>query len=161
MTISQQNQAGSLQNFQENFLTVRQGDTRKQSWPNYPQLMSGTIYILQVLPHSMCTFNYARELKISIKSKMTYNVDLLCKNWHYKWYNPPKLQSGTINILQVWLCYWCTYNHARELKLRNDKVRWFMMSNLISEMIQSSKTPVRIHQCSPSMTVLLMQFNSY
>ena len=28
----------------------------------------------------------------------------------------PKLQSGTVNILKVWLCYWCNYNYARELK---------------------------------------------
>ena len=74
------------------------------------------------------------------------------------WPNPPKLPSGTINILQVWMCSWCTYNHARKLKssiqLRNDKLCWFMMWNLISETIQSSKTPVRNHQCPQSMTVL-------
>ena len=31
--------------------------------------------------------------------------------------NPPKLKTGTINVLQVWLCSWYTYIHAGELKI--------------------------------------------
>ena len=95
-------------------------------------------------------------------SRMTYNVDLLCKFWHQKWSNTPKLQLGTINILQVQLCHSCTYNYAKELKiwiqLRNDKLFLFMIANLITERIQSSKTLVRNHQCPQNMTVYLKDF---
>ena len=100
--------------------------------------------------------------KSANNSIMTYDGYSWCQIWHQIWPNPPKIQSGTIIILQVWLCSWCTYNYARELKtliqLRNDKLCWFIMSNLISEMIQSSKTPFSNLQHPPSMNVFLMYF---
>ena len=149
---------------------------------------------------------------------MTYNGCIWCKIWYQIWSNPSKHLSGTINILQVWLCSWCTYNHARELENlnttqewksilihdvkfdirddpilqnfshessmsskydcvlrvffncarglkiwiqpRNDKLYWFMMSNLISK-IQSPKTLDRNNQHSPSMTVFFMHIQSW
>ena len=45
------------------------------------------------------------------------------------------------------------------IQLNNDILRLFVMSNLIPKMTQSSKTPVRNHQCPPSMTVFLIHFN--
>lgn len=91
-----------------------------------------------------------RSRKSAYSSRFTYIVYFLCKIWYQRWSNPPKLESGTINILQVWLCSWCTYNHVREQKIpiqiRNEKLCWFMTTNLISEMIQSLKTPVMNHQ---------------
>ena len=100
--------------------------------------------------------------KLAYNSRITYYGYLWCQILYQIWPNPPKLQSVTINVLQVWLFPWWTYNHAMDLKvciqLWNDKSCWFMMSNLISEIIQSSKTPVRNHQCPPSMTVFLMHF---
>ena len=93
-------------------------------------------------------------------SKMTYNVDSWCKIFYLRGTNPPKPQSGTINVLQVWLCSWCNFNHVRELnigiQLNNDTLWLFVMSNLIPNMIYSSKTPARNCQCPPSMTVFLM-----
>ena len=84
---------------------------------------------------------------LEYKTGMRNNIDSQWKIWYQWWSNPPKLQPGTINILQVLLCSWCTYNHAREMKiwiqLRNDKVCLCMMSNLVSEMIQFSKNPVK------------------
>ena len=100
--------------------------------------------------------------KLAYNSIMTYYGYLWCQIWYQIWPNPPKLQSGMINVLQVWKCYWWTYNHARELKIwlqpRNDKLCWFMMSILISKTIKSSKTPVWNHQGPPSMTAFLMHF---
>ena len=98
--------------------------------------------------------------KFEYNSGMKNYVDLWCQIGYQKWSSPTKLQSGTIYVLQVCLCSWCTYNHARELKiwiqLRNDKLCWFMMSNFVPEIIQSSKFPVRNHQCPSSLTVFLM-----
>ena len=102
--------------------------------------------------------------KLKYTSRLAYSVNSKSKIWYQRWPSPPKLQSGTINVLQIWLCSWCTYNHARVLKiwiqLRNNKLCWFMMSNLILGMIQSSKTPVTNHSCPPSMTVFLINFFS-
>ena len=47
--------------------------------------------------------------------------------WYQKWSKPLKLQSGTTNVLQVWLCSWWTFNNARGLKLNNDIWWLFMM----------------------------------
>ena len=98
-------------------------------------------------------------LKIGIQLKNDILCWAWCQIWYQRWPNPPKPQSGTINILQVWMCSWCTYNHARELKfgihLKNDIVCWCMMSNLILNMSKSPQTPVRNFQCPPSKTVFL------
>ena len=45
--------------------------------------------------------------KSTYKSIMTHDVYSWCQFWHQRWSNPPKLQSGIINVLQVWLCPWC------------------------------------------------------
>ena len=42
-------------------------DPTQQGWPNHPQLQSGTINLLQVLPYYWCTTNQTMELKISIQ----------------------------------------------------------------------------------------------
>ena len=100
--------------------------------------------------------------------KLTYNLKMSndgyswCQMWYQIWPNPPTLHSGIINVLQVWLCSCCTFNHAKELKigiqLNNDILWLFVMSNLILNMTQSSKTPVRNHQHLPCMTMSLMHF---
>ena len=129
---------------------------------NPQKIQSGTINILEVWLCSWCTYNHVRELKKILQLSNNKLCWFLCQIRYQIWPNPLKLQPGTINILVVWLCSWCTYNHDREqtiwIQLRNDKLCWVMMSNLISEMIQSSKTPVRNHQRPPSMTVFLMHF---
>ena len=98
--------------------------------------------------------------KSAYNSRITYRVDSPCKIWYQRWPSPPKFQSGTISILQVWLCPWYTFNHARDLKigiqLNNDTWWLFMMSNKIPNMTKSSKPPVRNHQHPPSMTVFLL-----
>ena len=55
--------------------------------------------------------------KFAYSSIMTYKGYLRYPIWYQIWPNPPILQSGTINILQVWLCSWCTFIHARELNI--------------------------------------------
>ena len=116
-------------------------------------------------PSTSSKYGYALDtLIIMLESwKFEYNpgminfVDSWCQIWYQGQSNPPKLQWGTINIFQVWLHSWCTFNHARELKMgiQLNKVIWwlFVMSNLIPNMAKSSKTKVRIHKCPPSMTV--------
>ena len=57
-------------NIYESFWTifrVSQDDPTQQGWPNYLQLQSWTINILQVWPYSWCTSNHTRELKIGIQ----------------------------------------------------------------------------------------------
>ena len=39
---------------------------------------------------------------------MTYYYYSWCQILHQRWLNSPYLQSGTINVLQVWLCTWYT-----------------------------------------------------
>ena len=93
-------------------------------------------------------------------SGMMNYVDSWCQLLYHRWSNPPKLQSGTNKVLQVWLSLKWTFNHDRELKidiLLNNDILWlYVMSNLIPNMTQSSKTSVKNHQCPPSMTVFLM-----
>ena len=100
--------------------------------------------------------------KFEYNSLMTNHDGSWCKIWYQRQSNAPKLQSGTINLLQAWLCSWLVSIHVRELKigiqLKNNILCWFMMSNLIPKMTQSSKTPDRNHQCPPGMPVLLMYF---
>ena len=133
-----------------------------QSWSNPPRLESGTINILQVWLCSWCTYNHARELKILTQLRNDKLCWFRCDIWYQRGSNPPKLQSGSINILHVWLCSWCMFNHTRELKIGmqlNHDIWWlFVMSNLIPNMTKSSKTPVRNHQCPQSMTLFLMHF---
>ena len=100
--------------------------------------------------------------KSAHNSIMKYYGYLWCQIWYQIWPNSSKLQWDIINVLKVWLCFWCTYNQARELKIwiqvRNDKWCRFIMSNLISATIQSSKTSTKNHQCPQSMTVFIMYF---
>ena len=89
--------------------------------------------------------------KFKYNSKLTNYVDSWCKLWYQRRSNPPKLHSGTINVLQVWLCSWCTFNHARKLKIgmqHNNDIWWlFVMSNLIPKMTN--------YRLPPGMTVFL------
>ena len=103
-----------------------------QIWPNHPKLQPGTTNINQVWFCSRWTSIHARELKLGHNSRITYYCDPWCQSWHQRWFNPPDLQSGTINVFQVWQCSWCTYIHARELKIgiqiKNFILWWSMMS---------------------------------
>ena len=77
--------------------------------------------------------------------------------WHQGWPNPPSIESGTINIPQVWTLRmegsWHTCNHARELKfatqVKNHILWWYM----ISRMTSSSKYPFKNHQSPPMLNV--------
>ena len=68
-----------------------------------------------------CVLDVLRIMLVSWKLAynlwMTKYVDPLRQNWYQRWPNPPKTQSGTINIAQVWLSSWYTYNHTGELKI--------------------------------------------
>ena len=105
------------------------------------------------------------DLKIGIQLIIPYDCYLWCQMWYQKWQNYLKLQSETINALQVWLCSWRTFNHARKLNMGiqlNNDIWWlFVMSNMIPKMTKSSKTAARNHQCPPSMTVFLTHFYSW
>ena len=96
--------------------------------------------------------NTTKAQKIMLNSR--------CQIWYQRQSNPPKLQSETTKFLEIWLCPWCTFNHAEELKIGiqfNNSIWWlYEISNWISNMTQSSKSPVRNHQCPPSMTIFLM-----
>ena len=74
---------------------------------------------------------------------MNNYVDLRCPIWYQRQSNPPKFQSWTINILQVWLCNWYIFNLARELTINiqlNNDIWWlFVVLNLISNTTKSSK----------------------
>ena len=78
---------------------------------------------------------------------MTYDGYLWCQIWYQIWPNHSKLQSGTINVLQLWLCFWWTFIHVREFNIRiqpnNDILLWSMMSNWKPKTSQSSRSPVR------------------
>ena len=87
-----------------------------QIWPNPSKLQSRTINVLQVWLCSWCTYNHAREIIIWIHLRNN-KLCWWCQIWYQRWPNPPKVLSGTINVLQEWLCYWCTFTHARELKI--------------------------------------------
>ena len=66
--------------------------------------------------------------------------------------NSPKLLSGTINLLQVWLCSWCTFNHAKEMKIGiqlNIDIWWlFMMSNFILKLQLGTINIFQVWLCS-------------
>ena len=47
-------------------------------------------------------------------SIMTYHGYSWYQFWYQRWSSTSKLQSGTIDLLQLWLCLWCTFNHTRE-----------------------------------------------
>ena len=87
--------------------------------------------------------------KLAYSSIMTYDDYFWCQIWYQIRHNPLKLQSGSIKVLQVWLCAWCTFNHARELKIGKQLIYdiWllFVMSNLIPNRTKTSKTLVRNH----------------
>ena len=100
--------------------------------------------------------------KSAYNSRMAYYGNPWCQNGYQRWPNPSKLQSGATNVLQAWVCSWCTFNHTRELKsgiLVNNYIKClFVLSNLIANITQSSKTPVRNNQCPQSVMVFLMYF---
>ena len=108
---------------------------------------------------SWCNFNHARVLKIGIQLNNDILWYVLSQIWYQRWPSPPKLQSGAISVLQVWLCSWYTFNRARDLKIGiqlNKDIWWlFVMPKLIPNITKSSKTPVRNHQYPPNMTMFL------
>ena len=65
--------------------------------------------------------------KFEYNSGMTKHVDSWCQIWYQRQSNPSKLLSGTINILQVWLCSWWTSIHARKLKIGIQLKIWHMI----------------------------------
>ena len=135
-----------------------------QRWSNPLKLQLGSIIVLQVWLSSWCIFNHARELKYVYNSIMTYDGYLWCQVWYQRCPYPPKLQSGTINIMQVWQSSRCTTNYTRELKiftqLKIEISYTFMVSNLIPKMNQSTKTPVQSLRCPPCMIVFLVDLFS-
>ena len=98
--------------------------------------------------------------KTAYKPKLTYDGYSWCQIWYKIWPNPPTLQSGTINTLQVWMSSWWISIHARELKIviqfKNGIFLWSMMSNLTPKMAKFSRYPVRNHECHSSMTMFPM-----
>jgi len=77
-----------------------------QEWLHPPSIQSGTFSVLQVwlrgwrvldtLPSMLESWNLA------YKSRNTYHDD----PWRQEWPHPPSIQSGTFNVLQVWLSGW-------------------------------------------------------
>jgi hypothetical protein len=89
-----------------------------QEWPNPPSIQSGTINILKVWLRGQGVLDILlfmlESWNLSQKSRITFHDDPYCQEWPY----PPIIQSGTFNILQVWLRTggsWHTSNHAIEL----------------------------------------------
>ena len=74
--------------------------------------------------------------------------------WCQGWPHPPRPQSGTIYILQVWTSRmegsWHTSNHARELKVGTQVKKHISWQSIMSRMTPTSKFPVRNHQHPPS-----------
>ena len=85
------------------------------------------------------------------KSRITYHDDPWCQGWPH----PPSIQSGTINILQVWTLRmggsWHTSYHARELKFGTQVKNHVSWRSLTSRMTPSFKTSVRNNQRPLSM----------
>ena len=116
---------------------------------------------------SWCTYNLTRELKIWIQLRNDKLCWFRCEIWYQISFNPPKLQSETIKVLQVWLCSWCTFNHAREMKiwiqLRNDKLCWFMVSIFYQNnpiLRKSSQEPKRSIKYNCVLDALLIMLGS-
>ena len=69
------------------------------------------------------------------KSRITYHENPWCQEWPH----PPSIQSGTLNILQVWTLRtggsWHTSNQARELKFGTqvkNHISWLSMMSRMS-----------------------------
>ena len=62
--------------------------------------------------------------KLAYNSIRACDVYSWCRIWYQWWPKSLYLQSGTINVLQVWLCSCCTYNYNRELKLSCTSQGW-------------------------------------
>ena len=128
-----------------------------QRWSKTP---ARTINILKVWLCSSSTYKHVRELNFDIRLNNDIWWYLWCHIWYQIWPNPPNLQSGTMSILQVWLCSWWTSIYARELKigiqLKNGILLRSMTLSLTPKMTQSSRSPIRNYQCPPSMTIFLM-----
>ena len=77
-----------------------------QWWPYSPRLQSETINVLQVWLQGRVvleTLLIMLEIwNLAHKSRIIYYDDPWCQGWPYL----PRLQSGTVNILQVWLRGW-------------------------------------------------------
>ena len=74
-----------------------------QEWPHPPSLQSGTINVLQVWLRGRGVLDtlliMLESWNLAHKSRITYHDDPWCQGWPH----PPRLQSGTTNVLQVWL----------------------------------------------------------
>ena len=90
-------------NFWHDFTQTCQDDPWCRGWPNTPRLQSGFINILQVWLWGQGVLDTLLIMldcqNLAHISRNTWNDDPWCQ-W---WPNPPRLQSGTINIFQVWL----------------------------------------------------------
>ena len=128
-----------------------------QRWSNPPKLQSGTIIILQVWLCSWCIYNDARELKILIQVQNDKLFWFRCNILYQRLSNPPKLQSGTINVLH-YACIPGAFIWDWQFEYNSGLTNFVDIWYLLSGMIQSSKTPVRNHQCPPRMTVIIVNF---
>ena len=72
-----------------------------QEWPQPPSIQSGTLSILQVWLQRQGVLDTLQIMleswNLAHKSIIIYNDDPWCQWWPY----PPRLQSETVNILQV------------------------------------------------------------
>jgi len=126
-----------------------------QEWPHPPSIQSGTINILQVWLQGrgvLDTLLFMLESwNLAHKSSITYHDDPWCQELPH----PPSIQSGTLNILQVWTSRtggsWHTSHYARELKFGRQVKNHISWWSMLSKMTSSSKTPLRNNQCPPSM----------
>ena len=86
-------------------------------------------------------------------SRITYHDDPWCQGWPH----PPSIQSGTINVLQVWTSRmggsWHASDHAKELKFGTQIKNHISWWSMLSRMTQSSNYPVRNHLHPSSMTL--------
>ena len=129
-------------------------DSWCQGWPHPPSIQSGTITVLQVWTsrtgiHEVLII-MLESWNLAHKSRITKHDNPWCQGWPF----PPSLQSGTINILQVWTSRFgkvLDKHHARELKfgtLVKNHISW---QSIMSRMTPSSKSPVRNRQHPSSM----------
>ena len=95
--------SGSSQKFQYKFIMVCQYDLGRLRWHHPPRLQLGTITVLQVWLQGwgvLDTLLFMLESwYLAHKWRITYHDDPWCQEWPH----PPSIESGTINILQVWL----------------------------------------------------------
>ena len=125
-----------------------------QEWPHPPSIQSGTFSVLQVWLRGwgvLDTLLFMLESwHLAHKSRITYHDDPWCQEWPH----PPSIQSGTFNVLQVWIedmGSWHTSIHAREFKFGTQVKNNKSWRSMISRMTPTSKYPVRNHQRPPCM----------